>query len=523
DNARRIALIAVLCELYPYGLIPIGAESRTMGRTLMPTHQFSHDGSSLVFTAGDNGHIKVFTLPVPPTPSSQETSHKGHPTPLTERHAASSAQTLPNGRILFTASSLVSPNNAFIISGLENQSPELKQITKFGADVLEGKGLDPGEEFWFTGAKHVQVHGFALKPKGWKEGQKKKYPAVLLIHGGPQGAWEDSWSTRWNPNVPHTVKLSTSLEFTDAITEDWGGRPFDDMIRGWKYILEKHPEVSGSRSFKASGLSFIQIDPERTVAAGASWAGSKDTQNLVLDSRRWRVTMAYSIRIIMASLLMSSSSTAMEDQSSRQVSHWSTPQLVIHGGKDFRLAETEGIGAFHALQQYALFLDRFLRFLIIVGCSDEVFLADSSTSRMKTIGYSTLKTLTSGITKCSSGSQSLWVKEINKIKDWIERWLIANRGTPALQKVFRSLYLQYRVKNSSRVPLSRLLSIRMDLHNESYDELGELVGVSIGELGFKLEEIKCVTSESNLTCEEVAVSAALWMLGFSYAVMDSKG
>ena len=49
----------------------------------------------------------------------------------------------------------------------------------------------------------MQVHGFALKPKGWEEGKKKAYPAVLLIHGGPQGAWEDAWSTRWNPNGRH--------------------------------------------------------------------------------------------------------------------------------------------------------------------------------------------------------------------------------------------------------------------------------------------------------------------------------
>jgi dipeptidyl aminopeptidase/acylaminoacyl peptidase len=156
----------------------------------------------------------VYTIPVPPTPSSEGTLHDEEPTALTKKHAASNAQALSDGRILFTSSSLTSPNNAFIISGLENSynSPELKQITNFGADVLEGKDLDPGEEFWFTGAKDVQVHGFALKPKGWKEGQTKKYPAVLLIHGGPQGAWEDSWSTRWNPNgQPDFYRMNSHL------------------------------------------------------------------------------------------------------------------------------------------------------------------------------------------------------------------------------------------------------------------------------------------------------------------------
>jgi dipeptidyl aminopeptidase/acylaminoacyl peptidase len=130
------------------------------------------------------------------------------PVALTEIHAASNARVLSGGRILFTASSLISPNNAFLLSGLDDPDKplDLKQMTYFGADKLENKGLDPGEEFWFTGAENIQVHGFALKPKGWKIGQKKKYPAVLLIHGGPQGAWEDSWSTRWNPNGKFSVR-----------------------------------------------------------------------------------------------------------------------------------------------------------------------------------------------------------------------------------------------------------------------------------------------------------------------------
>jgi dipeptidyl aminopeptidase/acylaminoacyl peptidase len=143
-------------------------------------------------------------VPVPPTPSSHTEKLQDDVTPiaLTEEHAANNAQSLKGGRVLFTASSFVSPNNAFLISGLNKPGIplEVKQLTSFGSDGLENKGLDPGEEFWFTGAKDIEVHGFALKPKGWKVGKPKKYPAVFLIHGGPQGAWEDSWSTRWNPN-----------------------------------------------------------------------------------------------------------------------------------------------------------------------------------------------------------------------------------------------------------------------------------------------------------------------------------
>ena len=131
------------------------------------------------------------------------------PTPyaLTEQHTASLPQSLPNGRLLFTQNSLTAPNNLWLLSGLDepNEPLELKQISHFAETHLQGLGLSSAEEFWFEGANGTQVHGFALKPKGWEEGKKKAYPAVLLIHGGPQGAWEDAWSTRWNPNGKHLV------------------------------------------------------------------------------------------------------------------------------------------------------------------------------------------------------------------------------------------------------------------------------------------------------------------------------
>lgn len=84
---------------------------------------------------------------------------------------------------------------------------EADQITHFTEDDLKGKNLSEGEEFWFTGADGKKVQGWALKPSGWKAGQTKAYPVLLLIHGGPQGAWEDQWSTRWNPNGNQSRRL----------------------------------------------------------------------------------------------------------------------------------------------------------------------------------------------------------------------------------------------------------------------------------------------------------------------------
>lgn len=132
----------------------------------------------------------------------------------------------------------------------------LRQLTRWNEHYIRGRlDAQAGEEFWFKGAEGKDVMGWALKPRGWKPDQKAKYPlgvslefhlflsgrtilinicTAFLIHGGPQSAWEDSWSTRWNPAlfaaqgyfvvaINPTGSTGYGQEFTDAIQGDWGG------------------------------------------------------------------------------------------------------------------------------------------------------------------------------------------------------------------------------------------------------------------------------------------------------------
>jgi dipeptidyl aminopeptidase/acylaminoacyl peptidase len=164
--------------------------------------QFSKAGNFIYFTAGDEAKVKVFVLPIPPTPRQSTTdpvlsSKYSLPVALTSGKAASGIQTLFTGGLLFTQSSLTSPNDVFIIRGLQyyeadimnvnNRLPfrgQVEQISRFTEDELKGKDLSEGEEFWFKGANEKDIHGWALKPKGWKANETKKYPVLLLIHGG---------------------------------------------------------------------------------------------------------------------------------------------------------------------------------------------------------------------------------------------------------------------------------------------------------------------------------------------------
>jgi len=193
---------------------------------------------------------------------------------------------------------------------------------------------------------------------------------LMIIHGGPQGAWEDSWSTRWNPNVfaqqgyfiiaiNPTGSTGFGQEFTDAIAEDWGGKPFVDLKNGWQYVLNKYPE----------------IDADRAVAAGASWGGYAINwiqghpefgfgfkallcHDGVFDSKYngYSTDELFFFNHEWGGRPWEPKSRALLEKfnPSNFVSNWSTPQLIVHGSKDYRLPDTEGISAFHALQQLGI-------------------------------------------------------------------------------------------------------------------------------------------------------------------------
>jgi dipeptidyl aminopeptidase/acylaminoacyl peptidase len=350
---------------------------------------FSEEGDFIYFTAGDHARVKVFVLPIPPTPAKSTTdpdlsAKYLNPIPIVEDGSSSGLQTLLYGRILVSKSTFTSPNDVFLVSGLNDLQEEIseskngkvkfngkiEQVTTFTAKDLEGKNLSKGEDIWFKGANDIDVHGWILKPKGWKEGQKKAYPIVLLIHGGPQGAWEDGWSSRWNPNVfaqqgYFTVALnptgSTSFgqAFTDAIAGDWGGKPFVDMQKGWKYVLDNYSEVDADRAVAAGAswggyaINWIQGHPEYDFGFKAlvchdgvfdSNYNGFSTDELFFFNHDWHGRPWDK----------ESGELSQKFNPSNYVQKWGTPQLLIHGSKDYRLPETEGIGAFHALQQLGI-------------------------------------------------------------------------------------------------------------------------------------------------------------------------
>jgi dipeptidyl aminopeptidase/acylaminoacyl peptidase len=237
---------------------------------------------------------------------------------------------------------------------------ESKRLTHLNDAVLSQVAMSPLESFWFPGAHGDKVQGFLVKPPNFDA--SKKYPVKFLIHGGPQGAWGDDWSYRWNPELfaanGYVVIMinfhgSTGYgqKFIDAINGDWGGAPFEDLMKGLDYAEQHYPF----------------IDKDRECALGASYGGyainwilghTNRFKCLVSHDGMFNTTAAWGTTEELWFPEWEFKGTpytnrAMYDKWSPHLSatNFKTPTLVVHGQFDYRLDVSEGFQLFTTLQR----------------------------------------------------------------------------------------------------------------------------------------------------------------------------
>jgi dipeptidyl aminopeptidase/acylaminoacyl peptidase len=160
----------------------------------------------------------------------------------------------------FTNARLTRPAEIF---GNVSSGPEVFNISKANDALLAEMDLSRPESVTVKGANVDPMQMWILKPPGFDA--SKKWPVAYLVHGGPQGAWEDGWSFRWCPELwaaqGYVVALpnprgSTGFgqKYVDEITGDWGGKCYEDLMKGADYI-ESLPYVDKNR-IGAAGASF---------------------------------------------------------------------------------------------------------------------------------------------------------------------------------------------------------------------------------------------------------------------------
>jgi len=260
---------------------------------------------------------------------------------------ARSSATAPNEVFLYPQSSTSKSTNVFLTGAT---SSEPKRLTHHNDALLAALDLAPAEAFRFPGADGDTVAGWLIKPPGFDP--TRKYPAVFLIHGGPQGAWHDDWSARWNYQmfaapgfavVAVNPRGSTGYgqKFTDQISRDWTGRVFDDLMKGLDHALKTYPFLDGAKVAAAGGsyggFMVNWIAGHTGVFDLASMYGTTEElwfAEWEFGGTPWENPKFYA------------------DQSpSLAIDKFRTPTLVIHGALDYRVPEAQGLGMFTALQR----------------------------------------------------------------------------------------------------------------------------------------------------------------------------
>lgn len=303
------------------------------------------DSRALYFNAPHRGQLSLFAA----TASGVRM--------VSEKRYARYLSVTPDGKhLLFTHEAADQPP-ALATVGTDGKG--FRQLTRLNAWLPRKLGWQAAEHHWFEGAGGDRVHALLLKPPGFRRGQR--YPAMVMIHGGPQGMTGDSFHPRWNLQmfasrgyVIFGVNFHGSMgfgqAFQDSIRGDWGGKPYHDIIKGTQY-LARLPFVRG----------------RKVCAAGASYGGYMINW-VATQTRRFECLISHAGLFNVESKYGSTEELWFPEwdwmgtpwtnrKLYRRFSPHShaekirTPTLVIHGQKDYRVPVEQGFQMFTALQR----------------------------------------------------------------------------------------------------------------------------------------------------------------------------
>ncbi|OYY90977.1 MAG: peptidase S9 [Sphingomonas sp. 28-66-16] len=280
----------------------------------------------------------------------------GKVTRLTGQGNVSAVVPVAGGAII-AMNSLTAPDDFYAVRGKTTV-----RLTSVNADKLAGIDMPGVTRFSFAGANGDTVWGYVVKPAGLATGAKA--PIAFMVHGGPQGSSNNSWSYRWNPAVfagagyglvavDFHGSTGYGQAFTDAIRNNWGGWPLEDLQKGLKAATDK----------------FGWLDADNACALGASYGGYMMNwiegqwpdrfkciveHDGVFDAR----AMAYETEELWFDEWEHGGKAYYEDPAAFEkwnpvnyVDKWKTPMLVIAGEKDFRIPYTQGLATFTELQR----------------------------------------------------------------------------------------------------------------------------------------------------------------------------
>jgi len=264
-------------------------------------------------------------------------------------------------RIIFERNSLTSPAEIYSVKA---DGTDEQPVTQINAAKVAAVRLGVPERFTFPGWNNETVSGYIVKPADFDAA--KKYPVAFLIHGGPQGSFGNDFHYRWNPQayagagyavvmVDFHGSVGYGQAFCDSIRGDWGGKPLVDLQKGLAAALARYPWMDGARvgalgaSYGGYMINWIAGNWPDRFKCLVSHDGNLDERAAYFDTEElwfpewdhlgtpWANPQSYE-----------------KQNPVNFVKNWKTPMLVVHGGRDYRIVDSQGMSTFTVLQRLGI-------------------------------------------------------------------------------------------------------------------------------------------------------------------------
>jgi len=306
--------------------------------------RFTPDGETLVFHAQDGGRDNLYKMPI----------DGGEPQLVVEGGDTGNVEPTAGGRLVFLEDSIKRPDSLF---STDLEGGDRRRLTAFNDELLAELDLGEVEDVTFEGAGGDPVQAWVVLPPGFDA--SKKWPLLVLIHGGPHGAWLDSFHYRWNAALfaaPGYVVIGVNFHgstgfgqaFTESILGNHAEKPYEDVMAATDFMLERG-----------------YVDPERLAAAGGSYGGYMVSWILGHTDRYKALVNHAGVYDLMAQFASDYTwsrgnnygADPWEDPEridlyspSRYAAGFETPTLILHGELDYRVPVTQGINLHGVLQ-----------------------------------------------------------------------------------------------------------------------------------------------------------------------------
>jgi dipeptidyl aminopeptidase/acylaminoacyl peptidase len=356
NNGKYLAYLAMDVPGYEADKFSIKLLDLETGKTKALTKEWDRSIEEMVFT--DDSKYLIVTVQNIGNRSIYQINVSSGKRKLLVRRGNNSAIATNGKQLIYSHNNLKAPTEIYKLP-ISGGKPQ--QLTLFNNPLLSKVAMGSYQQFSFKGWNGETVYGYVIKPANYQSG--KKYPMAFMIHGGPQGSFYNQFHYRWNPQIYAGAGYAVVMidfhgskgygqAFTDSIQGDWGGKPLVDLKKGFAKALQK----------------FSFIDKQKACALGASYGGYMINwiagewndgfdclinHDGIFDNRM----MYYSTEELWfperehKGPQFDFPANYEKHNPINNVKYWKTPMLVIHGGLDYRIPESQAIGTFTALQR----------------------------------------------------------------------------------------------------------------------------------------------------------------------------